>query len=110
VNIEIAVEPIFYVRSIVIQVTGLIHLSEKYLIETLRNDCKKYVSTWLHDLEMINLDDKKDIIARHVLYKDGTRKHIACEIGEYMQSLDINTSISNDDVSCMHRNIVRLAT
>ena len=68
--------------SLSAQVTGLIHLSEKYLIETLRNECKKYVYAWLHDLEMTNLDEKKDIVPRHILYKDGTRKHIASEIGK----------------------------
>ncbi len=62
-------------------VIGLIHLSEKYLIETLRNECKKYVNTWLNDLELINFDEKKEFIPRHILYKDGTRKHIASEIG-----------------------------
>ena len=67
-------------------VTGLIHLSEKYLIETLRNECKKYVYSWLHDLEMTNLDEKKDFVPRHILYKDGTRKHIAAEIGNSMDS------------------------
>lgn len=67
-------------------VTGLIHLSEKYLIETLRNECKKYVYNWLHDLEMTNLDEKKDFVPRHILYKDGTRKHIAAEIGNSVDS------------------------
>ncbi|CAF4440072.1 unnamed protein product [Rotaria socialis] len=61
-------------------ITGLIHLSEKYLIDTLRNECKKYVSTWLHDLELTTFDDKKEYVPRHILYKDGTRKHIASEI------------------------------
>ncbi len=63
-----------------ILVIGLIHLSEKYLIETLRNECKKYVYTYLNDLELINFDEKKETIPRHILYKDGTRKHIASEI------------------------------
>ena len=62
-------------------VTGLIHLAEKYLIETLRNECKRYVHAWLHELEMTSLNEKKDIVPRHILYKDGTRKHIASEIG-----------------------------
>ncbi len=70
---------IFY--SSVILVIGLIHLSEKYLIETLRNECKKYVSTCLNDLELINFDEKKEFIPRHILYKDGTQKHITSEIG-----------------------------
>lgn len=61
-------------------VIGLIHLSEKYLIETLRNECKKYVSIWLNDLELINFDEKKEFLPRYILYKDGTRKHIASEI------------------------------
>ena len=64
-----------------IQVTGLIHLSEKYLIDTLRHQCKKFVYNWLHEMELIHLDEKKDLIPRHILYKDGTRKHIAAEIG-----------------------------
>ena len=63
-------------------VNGLIHLSEKYLIETLRNECKKYVYTWLHDLELTIFDEKKELIPRHILYKDGTRKHISTEIGK----------------------------
>ena len=62
-------------------VTGLIHLAEKFLVETLRNECKRYVHAWLRDLEMTSLDEKKDIVPRHILYKDGTRKHIASEIG-----------------------------
>jgi hypothetical protein len=67
-------------------VIGLIHLSEKYLIETLRNECKKYVYTWLNDIEFINFDEKKDFISRHIIYKDGTRKHIASEIGKKLVS------------------------
>lgn len=66
---------------LIVLVIGLIHLSEKYLIETLRNECKKYVFTWLNDLELINCDEKKEFLPRHILYKDGTRKHIASEIG-----------------------------
>jgi hypothetical protein len=61
-------------------VNGLIHLSEKYLIEILRNECKKYVYTWLNDLELINFNEKKNFLPRHILYKDGTRKHITSEI------------------------------
>ncbi len=73
---------IFDIKSFVFNpVIGLIHLSEKYLIETLRNECKKYVQNWLNDLELINFDEKKEFIPRHILYKDGTRKHIASEIG-----------------------------
>ncbi|CAF4005403.1 unnamed protein product, partial [Rotaria magnacalcarata] len=68
-------------------ITGLIHLSEKYLIDTLRNECKKYVSTWLHDLELTTFDDKKEYVPRHILYKDGTRKHIASEIGVHTAQL-----------------------
>lgn len=64
-------------------VIGLIHLSEKYLIETLRNECKRYVFTWLNDLELINCDEKKEFLPKHILYKDGTRKHIASEIGTW---------------------------
>ena len=63
-------------------VTGLIHLSEKFLIETLRYQCKKYVSNWLNDIEMNHFDEKKDSVARHILFKDGTRKHINAEISE----------------------------
>ena len=70
-----------YGRFLFILVSGLIHLSEKYLIEILRHECKKYVYTWLHDLELTTLDEKKEIVPRHILYKDGRRKHIASEIG-----------------------------
>jgi hypothetical protein len=36
---------------------------------------------WLQDLELTTFDEKKEFIPRHILYKDGTRKHIASEIG-----------------------------
>ena len=81
-------------------VIGLIHLSEKYLIETLRNECKKYVYTWLQDLELTTFDEKKEFIPRHVLYKDGTRKHIASEIGIvktiYLKKLNLGARILGD--------------
>ncbi|CAF4132016.1 unnamed protein product, partial [Rotaria sp. Silwood2] len=73
--------PQFTIKITEQNITGLIHLSEKYLIETLRNECKKYVHTWLHDMELTTFDEKKEFVPRHILYKDGTRKHIASEIG-----------------------------
>ncbi|CAF0862908.1 unnamed protein product [Adineta ricciae] len=73
--------PQFTIKITEHNINGLIHLSEKYLIETLRNECKKYIHTWLNDLELTTVDDKKECVPRHILYKDGTRKHIASEIG-----------------------------
>ncbi|UJR10156.1 hypothetical protein I4U23_014372 [Adineta vaga] len=74
--------PQFTIKITDQNINGLIHLSEKYLIETLRNECKKYVYTWLNDMELTTVDEKKEFLPRHVLYKDGTRKHIASEIGK----------------------------
>ncbi|CAF1064432.1 unnamed protein product [Rotaria sordida] len=73
--------PQFTIKITEQNITGLIHLSEKYLIETLRNECKKYIYTCLHDMELTTYDEKKEYVPRHILYKDGTRKHIASEIG-----------------------------
>lgn len=33
-------------------------------------------------MELTTFDEKKDFVPRHILYKDGTRKHIASEIGK----------------------------
>ena len=88
---------------------GLIHLSEKYLIETLRNECKKYVSTWLNDLELINFDEKKDLIPRHILYKDGTRKHITSELGT-LCALYREYSFRNENLSLLILNFLKHAS
>ncbi|CAF0908114.1 unnamed protein product [Adineta ricciae] len=74
--------PQFTIKITEQNINGLIHLSEKYLIETLRNECKKYIHTWLNDLELTTVDEKKECVPRHILYKDGTRKHIASEIAK----------------------------
>jgi hypothetical protein len=40
----------------------------------------------LNDLELTTFDEKKEFVPRHILYKDGTRKHIASEIGKKLVS------------------------
>ncbi|CAF0731614.1 unnamed protein product [Didymodactylos carnosus] len=72
--------PQFTVKIAAYNITGLIHLSERFLIGTLRSECKKYVRNYLKDLEMITFDNTKEFVPRHILYKNGTRQHISTEI------------------------------